>query len=146
MHYMPTKSQHVVNEMMSQILENAFVIFYLFVFLYFICISVNQKEFPFQQENYKYCISISKYIKIFWCSFDIMNYQKYPYMLREYLIKIGRNSLLNMSCRPYIYYSLQSPCMHTFSLIMQMIVMGYKQKHDIFTIPTPFNLLTSMGR
>ena len=79
MHYMPTKSQHFVNEMMSQILENAFVIFYLFVFLYFICISVNQKEFPFQQDNYKYCISISKYIKIFWCNFDIMKYQKYPY-------------------------------------------------------------------
>ena len=125
MHYMPTKSQHVVNEMMSQILENAFVIFYLFVFLYFICISVNQKEFPFQLEIYKYCSSISKYMKIFWCSYNIMKY-------REFLIKMGRNSLINMSCRPYIYSSLQSPCMHTFSLIMQMIVMGYKQKHDIF--------------
>ena len=74
MHYMPTKSQHVVNEMMSQILENAFVIFYLFVFLYFICISVNQKEFPFQLTIYKYCSSISKYIKIFWCSYNIMKY------------------------------------------------------------------------
>ena len=123
MHYMPTKSQHVVNEMMSQILENAFVIFYLFVFLYFICISVNRKEFPFQLEIYKYCSTISKYIKIF---------LMYLYYNEKFLIKIGRNSLINMSCRPYIYSSLQSPCMHTFSLIMQMIVMGYKQKHDIF--------------